>query len=285
MTDYIVYDVFTDRPFGGNPLAIITDARGLAEDALQKIAREFNFSETTFVYPPTDPAHTARVRIFTPTMEVPFAGHPLIGTATALFDLGRGGRQTLELGVGPIDCTVDDDGATFTTTQPLRIDSHPQAGDVAACGGLLPGQIRTDRHLPVQAGVGLPFVLAELTDDAALSAVVPDTGAFRRAAAAYPSDLDFAVLFYVRDGASVHARMFAPLDNIPEDPATGSAAAALGAFLSQIEDRSLTLLLEQGVDMGRPSRIRIDTEVIDGLCRSVRISGNAVRIMEGRLTL
>ncbi|WP_102108752.1 PhzF family phenazine biosynthesis protein [Oceaniglobus roseus] len=285
MTDYRVYDVFTSEAFGGNPLAVITDARGLAEDQLQRIAREFNFSETTFVFPPEDPAHTARVRIFTPTTEIPFAGHPLIGTATALHDLGRGSELVLEVGVGPIPCAIEEGEARFTTSRPLVVDAHPDLADVAACGGLLAGQIRTDRHLPVQAGLGLPFVLAELTDADALAAISPDAEAFRRGAAAYPAELHFAVLYYVRDGAAVKARMFAPLDNIIEDPATGSAAAALGAYLTQLEGQSLTLLIDQGVEMGRPSRIRVDTEVVDGLCRSVRISGRAVKVMEGRLTL
>ncbi|WP_226780587.1 PhzF family phenazine biosynthesis protein [Oceaniglobus trochenteri] len=285
MTDYLVYDVFTDTAFGGNPLAIIPDATALPEAQLQQIAREFNFSETTFVYPPRDPAHTARVRIFTPTMEIPFAGHPLIGTALALHDMGRGDTLTLEVEVGPIGCTVEGGLARFTSTTPLQVESHPALGDVAACLSLAPGQIRTDRHQPVQAGVGLPFVLAELSDGAALSAAQPAIEAYRKCAADYPSQLDFAILAYVREGAEVSARMFAPLDNIPEDPATGSACAALVAFLSQMEGQSLTLMIEQGVDMGRPSSIHAEAEIEGGLCRAVHIAGRARRMMEGRLTL
>lgn len=285
MTAYLVYDVFTDTPFGGNPLAVIPDATALPDTALQKIAREFNFSETAFVYPPAEPGHTARVRIFTPTMEVPFAGHPLIGTACALHDLGRGNTMVFELGVGPITCTITDGLARFVTHVPLTVESYPAVVDIAECGGLLPGQIRTDGHMPVQAGVGLPFVLAELTDIHALNAIQTDSAAFRRCAAAYPSHLDFAVLFYVRDGAQITARMFAPLDNIPEDPATGSAAAALGAFLVQHEGRSLSLLIDQGQAMGRPSQIRVDADVVNGLCTAVGVAGRAVRMMEGRLTL
>lgn len=285
MTRFLVYDVFTDTPFGGNPLAILPDAAGLPEHLLQSIAREFNFSETTFVYRPEDPRHTARVRIFTPTMELPFAGHPVIGTALALHDLGAPDRQTLELGVGPVPCAIDSGLARFTTHHALDILSHPDIADVSACLGLAPGLIRTDRHMPVQAGVGLPFVLAELNDHAALSAAQPDIQAFRQGAMRHPSDLDFAILAYVRDGASVSARMFAPLDNIPEDPATGSAAAALAAFLSQLDGQSLTLLIDQGVDMGRPGHIQAEAEVEGGLCRAVHVSGRARRMMEGRLTL
>jgi len=283
MTGFLVYDVFTDTPFGGNPLAIIPDATALPEARLQQIAREFNFSETTFVYPPDDPAHTAKVRIFTPTTEVPFAGHPLIGTALALHDLGRGDDLMLELGVGPIACSVRAGLARFTTRRPLEVLAYPQVGDVAACLGLAPGLIRTDRHLPVQAGVGLEFVLAELTDRAALASCRPVADAFRAGAAAYPSSLDFAVLAYARDGAAVAARMFAPLDNIPEDPATGSAVAALVAWLAQREGQSLRLIVTQGEDMGRPSTIHAEAEVDGGLARAVHISGRAVRMMEGRL--
>ncbi len=282
-TQYLVYDVFTDTAYGGNPLALIPDATGLPEPELQKIAREFNFSETVFVYPADDPANTARLRIFTPTMEVPFAGHPVIGAALALHDLGRGEDLVFELGVGPIGCTIRGGLARFTTHVPLLIAAYPAPPDIAACLGLPPGAIRTDRHLPVQAGVGLPFVLVELSDGASLSAALPVTDAFRKGAADHPSDLDFAIFAYVRDGAKVAARMFAPLDNIPEDPATGSACAALAAFLSQIEGKSLTLLIEQGVDMGRPSQIHAEAEIDGGLCRAVHIAGRARRMMEGRL--
>ncbi|WP_108484591.1 PhzF family phenazine biosynthesis protein [Oceaniglobus ichthyenteri] len=285
MVDFLVYDVFTDTPFGGNPLAVVTDGPAVPEAQLQKIAREFNFSETTFVYPPVDPTHTAKVRIFTPTMEIPFAGHPIIGTALALHDLGRAADMVLELGVGPIACSITKGLARFTATQPLTIDAHPDLADVAACLGVAPGAIRTDRHMPVLAGVGLPFVLAELSDLAALNSVQPVSDAFRAGAAQYPSQLDFAIYAYVRDGAAVSARMFAPLDNIPEDPATGSAAAALAAFLSQLESAPLTLLITQGQDMGRPSHIQAEVELEGGLTRAIHISGRARKMMVGRLTL
>jgi trans-2,3-dihydro-3-hydroxyanthranilate isomerase len=284
MTRYTVYDVFTDSAFGGNPLAVIPDATALPEHQLQKIAREFNFSETTFVYPPDDPAHTAKVRIFTPTMEVPFAGHPTIGTAIALADLGYGADLVLELGVGPIPCRVDQGAASFVTTVPLEQVCEPSADHVAGCLGLDASQIRTMAHAPVMASVGLPFVIAELADRAALSAAAPATDAFRRAAEIYPSDLDFAVYVYTRAGSEVQARMFAPLDNIPEDPATGSAAAALGAFLAELEGVE-TLHIRQGEDMGRPSLIEAKITTDGGRVTSVRISGRAVKTMQGELVL
>lgn len=281
MTAYRVYDVFTDTPFGGNPLAVIPDATALPEDRLQKIAREFNFSETTFVYPPADPAHTARVRIFTPTMEVPFAGHPTIGTAVALGDLGYAGAMVLELGIGPIPCTVDGNAASFTTSAPLTVYGEPDVATVAACLGLPSTAISTAVHSPTQASLGLPFTLVELAGRDSLADCQPVTDAFRMAARRYPAPLDFAVFAYVRDGDSIEARMFAPLDNIPEDPATGSACATLTAFLSGIADTPLGFTIHQGQDMGRPSLIAV--QALPGTPMPIRVSGQAVLTMEGWL--
>jgi trans-2,3-dihydro-3-hydroxyanthranilate isomerase len=283
MTDYLIYDVFTDTTFGGNPLAVLPEAKDIPEDRLQSIAREFNFSETTFVYPPENPQNTARVRIFTPTVEVPFAGHPVIGTAVALADLGRGGKMVFELGVGPIPVSVIGNRAQFRTSHPLDRGATPDPAHVAACLDLSGNEIRIDRHAPQVAGVGLDFALCELTDRATLSKAMPVTDAFRDAAARYPSKLDFAVLAYVRDRDTVHARMFAPLDSIPEDPATGSAAAALTAFLAESEGKSLALTIHQGVDMGRPSLIETKVSVTDGRVTSVSVAGQAVRFADGTL--
>lgn len=278
--DYLVYDVFTATAFGGNQLAVFPDARGLPEDRLQAITREFNFSEVTFVYPPHDPAHTARVRIFTPTREVPFAGHPTIGTAIALHDLGRGSDLVLELGVGPIPCRVGETGASFTTPVPLEMIAHPAPSLVAEALGLPVAAVRTDRHAPVQASLGLAFVLVELADRAALAAAQPVIEACRRGAALHPAGLDFAIFAYVRNGEAVEARMFAPLDNMPEDPATGSASATLGAFLAQLPGGPQRLEISQGVDMGRPSQIG----VLVG-AGGVTVTGQAVKTMVGRLFL
>lgn len=277
---YVVYDVFTDTRFGGNQLAVFPDARALPEERLQAITREFNFSEVTFVYPPQNPAHSARVRIFTPTSEVPFAGHPTIGTAIALRDLGRGDDLVLELGVGPIPCRVGLEGASFTTPVPLQIIAQPAVDMVAACLGLSAGAIATATHAPVQATLGLPFVLVELTDRAALAAASPVIDALRLAAKTYPAGLDFAIFCYVRDGTQVDARMFAPLDNIAEDPATGSASATLGAYLASLPDGPQALEISQGEDMGRPSRISVTVGA-----QGVTVTGQAVQVMAGTLFL
>ena len=284
MTAYQVFDVFTDEPFGGNPLAVIPDATGLPEALLQKIAREFNFSETVFIYPPASARNTARVRIFTPTMEIPFAGHPTIGTAVTLAQMGHGPDMTLELGVGPIRATATPERAEFSTDVPLEVLATPDPDLVAAALGLEPSDICLSTHAPTLATVGLPFTLTELTSRAALARCSPDTDAFRKGAAAHQSSLDFAQFAYVRAGngsaIQIDARMFAPLDNIPEDPATGSACAALGAFLAQLTGDSLSAEVLQGEDMGRPSQISL--KAANGV---VTIAGFAVQVMSGKLTL
>lgn len=281
MTDYLVYDVFTDHAFGGNQLAVIPDARNLPEADLQRIAREFNFSETTFVYPPADPAHQAKVRIFTPTMEVPFAGHPTIGTAIALHDQGAPEKMVLELGIGPVPVSVAEDGATFTVATPLQRMATPDPALVAACLGLPEKALCLATHLPVQASLGLPFVLVELNSTDDLAACQPVIDQVRIGAERHPAGLDFAIYAYHRNGADISARMFAALDNIPEDPATGSAAATLAALLTEELGETQNLTITQGVKMGRLSQIGAVTQL--GSPVSVAISGNAKRVMVGRL--
>lgn len=278
MTEYFVYDVFTKAPFGGNPLAVIPDAETLPEDDLQRIAREFNFSETVFLFAPDAPGQTAKVRIFTPTMEIPFAGHPTIGTAVALSDLGHGPDMVLDLGVGPIAARAEHGAAAFTTTAALDILGHPAPDLVARALGLSVQDICTDAHPPTLASLGLPFTLTQLRSDAALRAITTDLAAFRDGAARWPTGLDFAQLAYTRSGNRIEARMFAPLDNIPEDPATGSAAATLAALLAQIDGCDLTLDYSQGRDMGRPSQIDLRTDQ-----GGVTVSGHARRVMQGTL--
>ena len=275
---YEVWDVFTEAPFAGNPLAVVLDP--VPEAAMQAIAAEFGFSETTFVLPP-EAGGTARVRIFTPTQEIPFAGHPTIGTALALVE--RGPDLVLELGVGPIPVRVENGRASLRNPTPLTPEDEVAPETVAACLGLAAGAVRTDTHPPLRAGVGLPFVLAELAGEDALAAARPVADAFREADALHPGTFDFALCAYVRNGEAVRARVFAPLDDIPEDPATGSAASALAALLAETLGRPLALDIRQGEAMGRPSRLLAEAELENGRCTATRLSGAAVKVMEGRL--
>lgn len=282
MADYSVWDVFTDTRFGGNPLAVVTGE--VPDDLMQTIAKEFGFSETTFVQQPKDSSHTARVRIFTPTLELAFAGHPTVGTALALHDAGKAGAEMmLELGVGPIPVTIADGRARFVTRVPLTEAPAPSPGALGACIGQSADAIRTDTHMPVFAGLGTEFVLAEAAGPATLATARPVVQAFRDAAG--PDADRLALFLYLRDGDQIRARMFQPLGGITEDPATGSAAAALAAYLGKLDGRSQSLTIFQGVEMGRPSIIEAEVTVEDGTPVAVAIAGRAVKVMEGRLTL
>lgn len=283
--NYVVYDVFTDEPLSGNQLAVFPDAKGLPEEKLQKIAREFNFPETTFVYAPENPANTAKVRIFTPTSEVDFAGHPTIGTAVALGALGHRSPMVLELGIGPVPCEVTGNSASFTVSNSLELFGEPTIEDIAKALGLPAAAISSETHPPIQASLGLPFTLVELMDRDALRNIETDVSQFKYCQSKYPVRLDFAIFAYVRQetnesGGKIDSRMFAPLDNIPEDPATGSASATLAALLTDILAAPQTLSFTQGEDMGRLSKIEITT-TRDPI--TVTVSGSAVQVMRGEL--
>lgn len=290
-----IWDVFTDRAFGGNQLGVFPDARALGSARMQQLARELNFSETTFVLPPETPNGTARVRIFTPVSEIPFAGHPTVGTAIALAAAGTvigtpvTAPMVLELGVGPVPCQVTPAegawSARFTVTTPLE-RLHEIPADLAARSlGLPLTALKLDSHSPVMASKGLPFVFVELRDLAQLSAARPDIDAHTEGEAQFGGQVDlFAIAPYVRsDQHTVHMRMFAPLSDIPEDPATGSAAAALGALLCDLAGEPVDLTLHQGVDMGRPSKIHVQAETLPDGTSSVQVGGQAVRTMSGQI--
>lgn len=278
MRDYAVYDVFTETPFGGNQLAVIPDAEGLTKAQMQAIAREFNFSETTFVLPPEDPAHTARIRIFTPARELPFAGHPTIGTAVMLGEMGHGPDMVLELGVGPLAAYAEAGQASFVTEVPLERKGTPAVDLVARAIGCTPDQIVAQ---PEIASLGGDFVYAQLDSRDTLSALSPNADAMREGTTLFPSNHDFAVYAWVEDAdGTIHARMFAPLDGIPEDPATGSAAAPLAALLCADRGQTQSLTIHQGYDMGRPSQIHLTAEP-----GRVTVAGSAVRTMSGKLML
>lgn len=276
MRDYAVYDVFTDTPYGGNQLAIIPDGTGLTDTQMQTIAREFNFSETTFVLPPEDPNHTARIRIFTPNRELPFAGHPTIGTAVMLAEMGHGPDMVLELGVGPLPATAAAGQARFVTEVPLERKGKPAPELVARAIGCTAENIVEQ---PEIASLGGDFVYAQLDSRDTLSALTPNTDAMREGTQLFPGTHDFAVYAWVEDpDGTIHARMFAPLDGIPEDPATGSAAAPLAALLCEDRDAPQNLIIHQGYDMGRPSQIELQAEP-----GKVTVAGSAVRMMSGQL--
>lgn len=260
---FVTIDVFTEQRFGGNPLAVFTDAVGIPEDALQPLARELNLSETTFVLPPDDPAHAARVRIFNRTSEMDFAGHPMVGTAYVLADRARQGRLVFEVRAGVVDVELRHDteqrvrGAAITAPRPLEVgDDHP-VESIAPCLHLDPVDLVTVLHEPIEASMGNGFVIVEVRPKA-LSRASPDAAAFRRARTLRPGPDRLAILAYARDGDDVRTRMFAPLSGTPEDPATGSANVALAGLLLHLSgDQRLTYTSVQGVEMGRTSRMEL----------------------------
>lgn len=286
---FVTVDVFTGRRFGGNPLAVFTDAQGLSDAEMQALATEFNLSETTFVLPPTDPAHTARVRIFNRTAEMPFAGHPNVGTGFVLAEArrDRDGVLLFEETAGLVEVKVERDAAgavrsaKIAAPQPLSLGLRLPAASVAPCIGLAPADILDAAHLPVLASTGNPFVIAELRLDA-LGRALPDIGAFRRVESQSPELAGrFALFLYARDGAKLRARMFAPLAGTWEDPATGSAATTLAALLLSLGSEASTgWEIEQGVEIGRPSLLRIAARrTPDGIRATV--AGSCVPVLRG----
>ncbi len=242
---YVTVDVFTDRAFGGNPLAVVLDAKGLSTAQMQAIATEFNYSETTFVLPPADPANGAEVRIFTVRSEIPFAGHPNVGTAFVLATLADKPPAWLKFeekaGLVPVEILSEQGGvigAELTAPQPLKRLTELGAEQAAACLSLSAADVKTDRHPPRIASVGLPFLMVELASRQALRRAKPDAAAFART---FPRDGSDAVYFYTRDvpvdekPCDLQARMFHPgASGLSEDPATGSATAAAAALLADL---------------------------------------------------
>jgi trans-2,3-dihydro-3-hydroxyanthranilate isomerase len=297
--EFITVDVFTERAFGGNPLAVILDGRGVTTAQMQAIAAEFNLAETTFVLPPRDAAHTAEVRIFTPRAEMPFAGHPNVGTAFVLAREGEGkGRRIGEplvfeekAGLVRLDLIKDGTaviGARLAPPQPLTRGDDIAAGIVAAACSLSAADIETESHAPCLASCGLPLVFAELKTRAALATARPRADIF---AESLPMDRATGILLYVKDqsgGFDLQVRMFAPLYGVPEDPATGSANVALVGLLASLRperDVSLHLRIAQGVDMGRPSLLEAAAEKRDGKLAGLSIGGRCVTMMRGTLEL
>jgi trans-2,3-dihydro-3-hydroxyanthranilate isomerase len=296
--EFVTVNVFTDRRFGGNPLAVLPDATGLTEAQMQTLAREFNYSETTFVLPPADARHTAYVRIFTPAMEMPFAGHPNVGTGYVLASRAATTPEhlTFEEGAGLVRVHIlrgadgRPEGARISAPQALSIGVAVPTDTVATCASLEPGDIVTTAHEPLVASVGTPFVIAEVASVATLARAMPDLGAFRRAAHAIEElSGQFNLLLYARvegEATRLRARMFAPLAGVVEDPATGSANATLAALLTSLapgDNVSLAYDIAQGEEIGRPSRLLATASKTPEGPVLATVAGSCVPVMHGRV--
>lgn len=293
-------DVFTNTPFGGNQLAVFPAPSDLSGEQMQRIAREFNLSETVFVQPASSVDALCRLRIYTPGAELPFAGHPTIGTAILMVQLGIAppadpeSRFSFEeeAGLIAVSVTSQADGTLFGELTAARPPEEgpppPPIPELAALVGLPTEAILATGHGPRAYSSGVPFLFIPVRDRAALAQVQLDTKAWASGLAGYWAP---SVFLFCRDAerpdADFRARMFAPAMGIVEDPATGSAAAALAGYLVASErpaDGTVRWVVEQGVDMGRPSLLRIEADVQGGKPVAVRVGGSAVRMMEGDLS-
>jgi trans-2,3-dihydro-3-hydroxyanthranilate isomerase len=294
-------DVFTDRPFAGNPLCVVPDGRGLSSEQMQAIAKEMNLSETTFVLPPTDPKAAYWMRIFTPAKEIPFAGHPSVGTAYVMASLGRIPLQEpitrifQQVGIGTLPLDIDVAGGkpgrvVMTQGKPAFGAVLRDVTPIAEALGVDAGAL-AESKLPAQVvSTGLAHLMVPLPDLESAARLRPNPGlldALLENCGALGC-FTFCLQTTMPD-AFAHARMFAPGAGVPEDPATGSAAGPLGAYLAAhgvLPKSDAAFVLEQGVEMGRPSRIWV--EVIrnaTGMPTSVRVGGNTVRVIRGTIEI
>ena len=288
--DFMTLDVFTDKAFGGNQLAVLTDARGLTTEAMQTIAKEFDYPETTFVLPPNDPAHARRVRIFTPGGELPFAGHPTVGTACALVmsNSCAAGDFVLEEGVGPVSVSTRQEGGAFSAR--LRIEREPEVPDtvpapedMAAVLSLQPSDILR----VFCAGMGPRFTFAQVSSDEVVDRSQLDHQYWRGILADGWGAQVFVFAGEISDGSELYGRMFAPALGIPEDPATGAAAAAIvgTAAVTEGTGRSGKFRLDivQGVAMGRPSYLSASAELEGGTVSAIEVGGDCAFVAEGKI--
>lgn len=290
------FDVFTKTPLTGNQLAIVHGADGLDGDKMQAIAREFNLSETVFVMAPRNPAHTARIRIFTPARELPFAGHPTVGAAICLAEMKYGTDAVhdsilvLEEEVGPVRCAVriapgSPSYAEFDVPKlPQENGKAPGKERLAAALGLVPSDIGAAHHKPTRYSAGVPYTFVPVRDRDALHRSHPVSGnwmdAFGRDGAYVYTPLDNS------DSYTYRARMFFPLGGVNEDPATGSAVAAFAGVVTRFDglvDGRHLLPIEQGVEMGRASLITLEVEIVAGRLEIARIGGHAMEFSEGTI--
>ncbi|MEZ5849635.1 MAG: PhzF family phenazine biosynthesis protein [Hyphomicrobiaceae bacterium] len=295
---YHTLDVFTGTRFGGNPLAVVLDADGLDTAQMQAVAREFNISETVFVLKPANPAHSAKIRIFTPRAELPFAGHPTIGTAALLAELRASSMANMRqaiialeetLGTVRVGVRMPAGEATFAEFDapklPQDLGGVPATEEIAGAIGLIPSEIGFENHKPTRFSAGLPYLMVPIRDIEALGRARADMGRWRRALGA-----DCAVFVYCRETVHTnhhfHARMFAPDLGVAEDPATGSAAAAFAGVIVRFDDPKVgehRCVIEQGYEMGRQSHISVTLIVGVGGLETVRIGGHSVRVMDGTI--
>jgi trans-2,3-dihydro-3-hydroxyanthranilate isomerase len=293
-------DVFTGTQFAGNPLAVVLNAEGLSTEQMQAIAAEFNLAETTFVRPPTHAKHTAEVRIFTPRYEMPFAGHPNVGTAFVLARAGSCHGRAVDgdgvifeekAGLVPIEILRDGAsvvGARLASPQPLSVGAEIAGELVASACGISAADIEIANHRPCIASCGAPFILAELKTRAALAAATARADVFQNEVSKQPAT---SILIYTQadeGDIDIRARMFAPHHGIPEDPATGSANVALIGLLAKLRPEatlSLSKTIAQGVEMGRPSILNATAEKKNGVVTATFIGGRCVPVMSGTIDL
>ena len=297
---FVTVDVFTGTQFAGNPLGVVLNAEGLSGGQMQAIAAEFNLAETTFVLPPGDPAHTAEVRIFTPRYEMPFAGHPNVGTAFALGRIGTshgraiGGKGVIfEEKAGLVAVSFLKEGTTvvgarLASPQRLMLGAEVTADLIASACSLSVEDIETRNHPPRIASCGAPFILAELKSRERLAAATARPEVFAREISKLPVTSLFVYTSVAESGLDIRARMFAPHHGIPEDPATGSANVALIGLLAHLRpepDLRISKNIAQGVEMGRPSLLHAEAEKKDGKVWATYIGGRGVPVMSGTLEL
>jgi trans-2,3-dihydro-3-hydroxyanthranilate isomerase len=298
---YLTADVFTDRRFGGNQLAVFPDAREIPPDLMPQIAREFNYSETTFVLPPADPSHTARVRIFTPGGELQFAGHPTVGTAHILASIGAiaiTGAETrivFEEGVGPIPVTIRSTDGRPISAQ-LSVAKLPEIGPPPPSHETLAAMLSLSKddvlHGDLSAqtvSCGTPFLFIPLRDRAAVARSRVKLDLWESALGSY---ITSEVMVFAMDGelagSDIRARMYAPGLGVPEDPATGSACVALGGYLAARDPRfdgTLRWIVEQGFEMGRPSILEVEADKQGGKITAARVGGKTVIVCEGTMDI
>ncbi|HWE42537.1 MAG TPA: PhzF family phenazine biosynthesis protein [Gemmatimonadaceae bacterium] len=295
---YLTADVFTDKPFGGNQLAVFPDATGLGDEQMSALAREFNFSETTFVFPP-EKGGTRKLRIWTPGGEVPFAGHPTVGTAHVLAEIGEialEGESTpivFEEQVGPVPVKIRASGGKPVFAQ-LSVAKLPETGPpvptretLASMLSLEPKDLVGGHFAPQSVSCGLPFLFVALKDRGAVKRSRIRVDQWERTlGSAWASMIMVFSRDPEREGSDIRARMYAPGISVPEDPATGSACAALGGYLAARDTRqegTLRWVVEQGFEMGRPSIIEVEADKTSGAITAVRVGGASVTMSEGTI--